>query len=217
MTDLHNPFRVSAADLGPGTLLPLDPESAGKIASALVGMDPWKRLGYGESGLLAYLTRTDPALARYRLMLGQTLAGMVCIRYPWLRGPSLELIGILDGFQGNGMGSAVLGWMEEGARGVCPNLWTTVSSFNHRAVAFYEKHGFREVVVLKDFLKQGEDEVLLRKQIAAPGLWAPSPSTSSRARGGKHQGREDAPGRKSSASQRPCARIPFTPSRSGGS
>lgn len=165
MTDLHNPFHVSAVDLNPCTLLPLDPDSAGVMAGWLVSMDPWKRLEYRESGLLAYLTRTDPALARYRITVGKELVGVLCIRYPWLRGPSLELIAILDGFRQKGLGSAVLEWMEKGARGICPNLWTTVSFFNHRAVAFYEKHGFREVVILRDFLKPGEDEILLRKEV----------------------------------------------------
>ena len=165
MTDLHNPFHVSAADLGVCTLLPLDPESAGVIAEALVCMDPWKRLEYRESGLLAYLTRTDPALARYRISVGKELAGVVCIRYPWLRGPFLELIAVLDGFQGKGVGNAILEWMEKEARGVCPNLWTTVSAFNHRAAAFYQRHGFREVTILEDFLKPGEDEILLGKKL----------------------------------------------------
>jgi diamine N-acetyltransferase len=165
MTDLHDPFHVLAADLGVCTLLPLDPESAGVIAEALVCTDPWKRLGYRESGLLAYLTRQDPALARYRIMHGQNLSGVVCIRYPWLRGPFLELIGVLDGFQGLGLGKAILEWMEKEASGVSPNLWTTVSSFNHRAAAFYLRHGFMEATILKDFLKHGEDEILLKKRI----------------------------------------------------
>ena len=168
MIDPQNPFHVSAADLGVCTLLPLDTESAGVIAEALVCMDPWKRLEYRESGLLAYLTRQDPGLARYRIMHGRNLSGAVCIRYAWLRGPFLELIGVLDGFQGKGLGGAVLEWMEEQAAGVTSNLWTTVSSFNHRAVVFYQRQGFREVTILKDFLKQGEDEILLRKRIVAP-------------------------------------------------
>jgi GNAT superfamily N-acetyltransferase len=170
MTDLHNPFHVPAKDLSGCTLLPLDPDAAGVIAGRLVSMNPWMRLGYRESGLLSYLTRTDPALARYLISGDRDLAGVLCIRYPWLRGPSLELIAVLDGFQGKGLGSAILEWMEKEARGVCSNLWTTVSSFNHRAAAFYQRHGFREVTILEDFLKQGEDETLLRKRIEASAI-----------------------------------------------
>jgi GNAT superfamily N-acetyltransferase len=72
---------------------------------------------------------------------------------------------VLDGFQGQGLGGAILGWMEKEVRGVTSNLWTTASSFNHRALSFYQRHGFAEVTTLKDFLHVGDDEILLRKQV----------------------------------------------------
>jgi GNAT superfamily N-acetyltransferase len=165
MTDPYTPFHRSTADLGTCTLLPLGPDSATKISGSLVSMDPWKRLGYRESGLRSYLTRPDPALARYRITRGRELAGVVCIRYPWLGGPFLELIAVLDGFQGQGLGGAILGWMEKEVRGVTSNLWTTASAFNYRALTFYQRHGFVEVTIIEDFLKEGEDEILLRKQV----------------------------------------------------
>ncbi len=165
MNDMSIPFHGTMRDLGACTLLPLDPPSIDLIAASLVSMDPWKRLGYRSSGFQSYLSRPDPGLARYRISRGQECAGVACIRYPWLRGPFLELIALLDGFQGKGIGSAMLGWMEKEGKGVCANLWTTVSSFNQRGLSFYLREGFVEATMFKDFLKKGEDEILLRKKI----------------------------------------------------
>lgn len=128
-------------------------------------MDPWKRLGYLESKLLRYMTGMNPGLASYQIRVNGETAGVCCIRYPWLRGPCLELICVLEEFQGRGIGRAALGWMAQEAKGVCPNIWTTVSSFNDKALAFYRRLGFSEVVTLEDFLKAGYDEILLRKRI----------------------------------------------------
>jgi diamine N-acetyltransferase len=167
------PFHRSSASIGTGRLTSLDPHSAGRIAAFLASVDPWKRLGYGQSGLHAYLTRPDPGLSRYSITQEQECAGVVCVRCPWLRGPFLELIAVLDGFQGKGLGGSVIGWMEKEARGVCTNLWTSVSSFNHLATAFYRRHGFEEATLLKDFLKPGEDELLLRKRVPGSPPLAP--------------------------------------------
>ena len=159
------PFHHSSIDLKNCTLLPLEGSDAEWIVVKMASMDPWKRLGHLESSLLRYLTGMNPGLARYQISVDGETAGVCCIRYPWLRGPFLELICVLEEFQGRGIGRAALGWMAQEAKGVCPNIWSTVSSFNERAVAFYRELGFSEVVTLKDFMREGYDEILLRKPI----------------------------------------------------
>jgi diamine N-acetyltransferase len=131
-------------------------------------MDPWKRLGYREAGFRNYLSRSDPGLAGYSITVGRECAGVVCVRYPWLGGPFLELLAVLDGFRGKGVGGAVIDWMEEECRGICNNLWTSASSFNDRALAFYRRLGFAEATLIEDLLKPGDDELLLRKRIPSP-------------------------------------------------
>jgi len=148
--------------------MPLDPPSIARISGSLVSMDPWKRLGYREIGLRNYLSRSDPGLSRYKITVGDECAGVVCVRYPWLGGPFLELLAVLDGFRGKGVGTAVIGWMEEECRGICSNLWTSAASFNDRALAFYRRHGFAEATLIQDLLKPGDDELLLRKRIPLP-------------------------------------------------
>lgn len=165
MKETPLPFHGATVRLEVCSLVPLDLDYAKEVSRRVVSMDPWKILGYTEDGLLSYLTRPDPGLARYRISVGGETAGAVCIRYPWLLGPLLELICVLEPFQGRGLGSAILDWMAEEAGGACSNLWISVSSFNQKARGFYRKSGFLRTGVLKDLLKCGYDEILLRRQI----------------------------------------------------
>lgn len=150
------------------TLAPLEADAAGEIGRVLASMDPWRRLGYRAEQLFSYLVRDDPALKRYAVLVDGANAGVVCMRFPWLLGPYNELLAVYGECQGKGVGREVMGWMEESHRPQARNLWTTVSSFNARARRFYESLGFSETAVLNDLVARGCDEVLLRKQLAAP-------------------------------------------------
>jgi diamine N-acetyltransferase len=145
----------------------LTEEAAKALSVALAEMDPWLSLGYQPGGLYRYLTRSDAGLARRAVFSSGALSGVVCVRYPWLCGANLELLALLPGFQGLGMGAELLGWLSEEARSLASNLWTTVSSFNTAAQQFYARHGFETVARLDDLVKPGFDEFLLRKRLEA--------------------------------------------------
>jgi ribosomal protein S18 acetylase RimI-like enzyme len=49
-----------------------------------------------------------------------------------------------------------------------PNLWTSVSAFNLRALKFYATVGFVKVGMLPDLVRLGFNEILLRKIIRPP-------------------------------------------------
>ena len=157
-------FFPEHADLDPGVRLrPLALEEAGAAAAALSGMDPWLTLEYRAESLEAHLRRPDPSFYKYALEKGGELAGVVCLRHPWLLGPYLETLGLWPGFQGQGLGETVINWLIESCRERARNLWTAVSAFNHRARRFYARHGFVEVGVLTDLVKPGFNEILLRR------------------------------------------------------
>ena len=46
------------------------------------------------------------------------------------------------------------------------NLFLCVSSFNPDAQRFYTRLGYEQIGVLKDYLVEGHDEILMRKTIA---------------------------------------------------
>lgn len=43
------------------------------------------------------------------------------------------------------------------------NLWVRASSFNARAIGFYESHGFTAAATLPNLVAEGYEEILLRK------------------------------------------------------
>jgi ribosomal protein S18 acetylase RimI-like enzyme len=158
------PFAPEVHELGVCRLAPMDEAAAAHLGARMAAMDPWQRLGYAADRLLGYLGADSPALVRYRIDVGGELAGAMTVRWPWLHGPYLELLAVLPQAQGQGLGHALLGWLEAEA-GSSRNLWVVVSAFNPRARRFYARHGFVEVGTVPGLVRDGFDEVLLRKAI----------------------------------------------------
>jgi GNAT superfamily N-acetyltransferase len=140
-------------------------EEAHLLSRLLAGMDPWHTLRYTADALEGYLLHADAALSRYAVVSQDTIIGVICIRYPWLRGAYVELIGLDPVYQGVGIGSALLHWIEEQAQIETQNVWVLTSTFNTRARTFYARHGYVEIGILNDFVQPGYHEVLLRKVV----------------------------------------------------
>lgn len=152
-----------------GQALALEPpgrDSARVVADAMCRIDPWLTLRATPEQLRDYLTGQDAQCCRRVLRLEGAIAGVVAVRSPWLYGPYLTLLAVLPGYQGMGIGSAILGWMVDEAGDAAKNLWVCASEFNARAIAFYERHGFQRVGVIADLVAPGVAEVLLRKRLA---------------------------------------------------
>ena len=162
------PFAAASYPLSSLTCVSLPSAEAGLIGARLAAMDPWKRLGYGAEALGRYLDAVDPSLKRFAVQFEQEIVAVVCIRFPWLRGPYLELLAVFPGNQGQGVGQAILAWSEEQARPSAKNLWTMTSEFNHRARRFYQAAGFVEIAPVADLVADGCNEILLRKTLTAP-------------------------------------------------
>jgi ribosomal protein S18 acetylase RimI-like enzyme len=167
MSSASRPFAAGQHDLGLCVLsAPPAQAEADAIGGILAGMDPWAALGFPASGIAAYLVRDDPALSRYAVRVEGAVAGVLCVRWPWLRGPYIELLGLAPQCQGLGLGKALLAWTEAEARKAnTGNLWVAASSFNQRALAFYRKQGFQDIGLVEGLVRPGFDEVLLRKRL----------------------------------------------------
>jgi diamine N-acetyltransferase len=163
MTSNISPFSDRSYQLPSCSLHALTEDEAGPFSNRLAAMDPWLTLGYSVEGLLHYLLRPDPALYRLAVFVDQTPGGLVCVRYPWLRGPYLELLAVLDGWQGRGIGREIVAWMETQCPSTAPNLWALASSFNAAARSFYRALGFTEIASLPNLVRFRYDEILLRK------------------------------------------------------
>jgi ribosomal protein S18 acetylase RimI-like enzyme len=138
-------------------------DEAQDLAATLVALDPWRALGYRADALAAHLSRPDSTFFRFTIRVAGRPAGLVALRYPWLRGVYLELLAVLPSHQGLGLGREVMAFIERQSHPQPKNVWTAVSDFNHKARIFYQNMGFHEVARLENLIKEGHDEFLLRK------------------------------------------------------
>jgi GNAT superfamily N-acetyltransferase len=143
-------------------------EDADWASKALVAISPWSCLGYSAEGLAKYLRRSDPALKRYTLNSSGCMIGVICIRYPWLLGPYIEVVAVLKPYRRKGVARDIFQWIETEINASSKNMWTAVSSFNDSARNFYTRMGFVEIGPIPDLIKPGCTEILLRKSLIQP-------------------------------------------------
>jgi len=92
--------------------------------------------------------------------------GLALVRERGLAGaPYLVSLAVDATHRNRGIGVEVLAFVEALFRGQYRHMFLCVSAFNHRARAFYERHGYRTVGVLTDFIVEGLDEVLMVKRL----------------------------------------------------
>lgn len=129
-------------------------------------MDPWRTLRRTADAAFAVLTSPDREVHVVRE--GGALAGFIILD---VKGPLrgyIQTICVAPRMQGRGLGTFLIEWAERRIARESPNVFMSVSSFNPRARALYERLGYREVGTLKDYIVTGHDEILLRK---TSGAW----------------------------------------------
>ena len=124
-------------------LFALDPARCDGVAAKIAAIPPWSAMNYPAGALARFLSAKDDGASRYLIEVEGADAGALSVRFPWLKGPYLELLALLPPFQGRGFGATLINWFEDeavklGAR----NLWVCASSFNEGALRFYTRHGF---------------------------------------------------------------------------
>lgn len=135
------------------------------LSLAFAQSEPWRTLGIAADSLKSYLLREDAHLQRYVLRVEGETAGVLCVRYPWLRGPYVELFGLLPAFRQQGIGTDVLSWLEQEAKQQHKNIWLLASCFNQPALQFYHRYGFETVARIDGLVHSDYDEFLLRKRL----------------------------------------------------
>ena len=158
------PFAPTSHPLSVGLLRPPTMGEARELGIACAAIDPWKALGYEPGALGAYLERPDPTLFRFAMLWDGRAAGVIALRWPWLRGPLIEMLAVLPAHQGKGLAGAALSWTAARTAAVTSNVWATVSDFHAPARAFWKHQGFAEVAELPGLIGDGT-EILLRKRL----------------------------------------------------
>lgn len=150
------------------TLVPFPAEEADALATAVAAIDPWATYGYPAASIASYLAGDDRSGVRLLLQVDGESAGVVALQPDWLHGPYLRVLAILPPFQGRGIGSAILDWIESEARNANErNLWVVASQINAGAIRFYQRHGFAQAAQLDDLAYDDRIEILMRKRLIA--------------------------------------------------
>jgi ribosomal protein S18 acetylase RimI-like enzyme len=165
------PYRAERYEIGtardgrPVALAPMTAAAADILGPATAAIGPWAHYALDGAAMAESFKSTASATVRYQVECDGKLAGVVLIRPVWLAGPYLQLLAVQPAYQGQGIGALLLAWYEAEVRGQARNLWLCVSSFNTEAQRFYLAHGFECIATLEALIRDGDDELLMRKQL----------------------------------------------------
>lgn len=130
-------------------------------AALMAASDPWLKLGFTSAACLK--TINTPFRETYGARSRGRLAGLVTITmYGTFKG-YIQSLFVAEGFRGEGLGEKLMRFAEKRVFAGSPNVFLCVSSFNKGALRFYRRLGYKKAGLLKDFVRKGSDEILLRK------------------------------------------------------
>ena len=138
---------------------------AQNLAKRLSDILPWSELALGEESLLSHFEREDPALLRFSIHFNDELVGAISVRDPWLKGPYLELLGLIPSVQRLGLGTELMNWFELQAPEPTRSLWLLCSDFNTTALEFYLEMGYQKACTIDSLYAEGYNDFLMRKRL----------------------------------------------------
>jgi [ribosomal protein S18]-alanine N-acetyltransferase len=136
-------------------------------AQAMAASEPWLTLGRDveacraachRPGYEMIVAREEGRACAFALLHPRGVAGS----------PYLASFVVTAGRRGSGVGAFLLDACEHRFRPTASHFFLCVSSFNGRARAFYERHGFRQVGELPDYAIDGASELLMHKRLDRP-------------------------------------------------
>ena len=151
------------------TIIRATPALARAQSTWIVGLEPWRGLGYSAAPLGRYLGRmarerevwiARPAEETRR---GAPPLGLVVVQDGFLLGGFVSLLAVRPDAAGQGVGRALMEHVAARVFTKRPWLFVSCDAANGRALAFYRKLGFQRVGRLPDLVKPKRVEVLLRK------------------------------------------------------
>ncbi|MBS1531450.1 MAG: GNAT family N-acetyltransferase [Bacteroidetes bacterium] len=140
-----------------------DPADFAFCAELMAHTDPWITLGIGVEDCAKAFEGSFREV--FVLRNGKEIAGFFIIQPQGSFKGYIQTIAIAEGHRGQGLGTRILQFCEERILKYSPNVFICVSSFNERALKLYTRFGFERVGELKDFVKKGFSEILLRKTV----------------------------------------------------
>jgi ribosomal-protein-alanine N-acetyltransferase len=134
-------------------------------AELMASQEPWITLQRGYTASLELLQQELSEV--YVCFADDERAGFILLKRSGSFTGYIQTIVIEETFRGKGIGTQLIRFAEQKIGEISPNVFICVSSFNTRAHRLYLSLGYEEVGLLKNYVRQGYDEILLRKSTAA--------------------------------------------------
>ncbi|MDR3694162.1 N-acetyltransferase [Mucilaginibacter sp.] len=151
-----------------------NPADFAVCAGIMAGTDPWVTLGIGYDDCLkafggsfreVFIMKNEKEIIGFVIMQSQgTFRGYI------------QTLAIDNKYRSHGYGTQILQFCQDRILTYSPNIFICVSSFNKGAIQLYTKFGFELIGELKDFIKPGFDELLLRKTAGPITGYQPKPT-----------------------------------------
>ena len=125
--------------------------------------DPWLTLQRDYDDAIKSITATDHEV--YVAKSKDDIMGFAVVSVTGVLIGFLLTLCIVPDYQRLGIGAKLLAYSEERIFKESPNVFLMVSSFNTGAQTFYEKHGYRKIGELENYIIRGYSEFLMRKSI----------------------------------------------------
>lgn len=148
----------------PGNIkLTSDPNDFAMCARMMAAADPWLKLGLGYDQCRKAFD--GPFKEVFVLKNEAEIMGFVIVQTQGTFKGYIQTICIGTAYRGLGYGTKILEFCEDRILKCSPNIFICVSSFNKDAIRLYTKFGFELVGELRDFVRQGFTELLMRKTV----------------------------------------------------
>lgn len=145
--------------------LTANPDDFAVCARMMSVTDPWITLGLGYADCLKAFDGSFKEV--FLLKKSGEIIGFVIMQTRGTFKGYIQTICIDTAYRGGGYGTRILQFCQDRILKYSPNIFICVSSFNRGAIQLYTKFGFELVGELKDFVKQGYTELLMRKTVGA--------------------------------------------------
>ena len=139
-------------------------DSEAKLCAKLMSeSEPWITLkkDYQRSLELFNNTNKECYVAYYK----KQFSGFILLDMNGAFAGYIQSIAVVPELRNQGIGKELLKYAEKRIFSEMPNVFICVSSFNPEVKNMYLRCGYEIVGELKDFIIQGQSEILLRKQI----------------------------------------------------
>jgi [ribosomal protein S18]-alanine N-acetyltransferase len=122
---------------------------------------PWTQYGMDYQQCLSAFE--GPCKEIYTLEHSGETGGFVILQVCGTFNGYIQTLCIQEKYRGKGLGKKLLQFCEDRILNFSPNIFICVSDFNKGALKLYQEFGFELIGELKDFMKDGISELLLRK------------------------------------------------------